>query len=606
MVDPSENETSPVAVSKTLATKVEVRSKNTGDVENAESKPNAKDRKEVLVKEARSLVSRFLEAIDKDKLETQTHDGSLAYSKNPLKAFATSEAVSVYKFRNSGGLRSIVVALRKHHSSSEVVEYGCRALQALTLHESSTAKELVKVGAIENIVDVVNAQANNGTDDACVSALKTLRNLTQSEENRASIFEVGGAEAIIKMMTENSDKARTASHAALVLSNLAFGNPEIKEAIGKLGGLTEIARGMKEHQDFQAMQARGSLALRNLCFNSEENQKIAGENGAVEALLAAIESYMDDREVVHQSCVALTNLSNVNEANRTKIVASGGGATLVKLMKRYSESATATDDCISIIRNISVGSSDAQLEVGLSGGVACICKAMAKFPKDTKLIDKSCTAIRYLCFLPANRDKVRESNGIEAIVAGLKANMSTPNAVENALLAIGNATFESEENKAIIGRCGGITVIINAVEQHRLSPSIQEHGCRVLRNLADGFEFNRMLEAEAGGISTGVFAMMGYPDNASVQEQACAMLLNIALSQNNLAKMSQADVERLAEKALSLHPKNRGVQLQAGSLLDRLNGYDVGGAEPVDVSADDGNGGTGQRKGLRKFLSRRS
>lgn len=565
--------------------------------------PQKLKKKERLIQEAREMVSLLLEAIEKDMDSATKHDPSLAFSKNPLKAFASSDSITVEKFRNSGGLRSIVIAIRKHCRSSDVVDFGCRALGALTLNEGSTVKELVRVGAIDSTIIALSTQADDGTEDALVSCLKTLRNLTQTEEYRALIWNASGIEAVVKAMTKNGESPRTLSHGALVLSNLAFGNPQIKEAVGKLGGIAAISKGMKDHREFQAMQARGSLALRNLCYQSDENQRTAGECGAAGALLAAIESYNDDREVVHQCCVALANLTNVSEANRLRIVEAGGGSILIKLMQTYGDSSTVNDDCISIIRNIAVGNSDAQLEIGLCGGVVCICHAMERFAKNDKITDKACTALRYLCFLGENRTKVRENRGIEAIVSALKSNISSPSAVENALLAIGNATFGSEESKAIVGRCGGVSAITSAVEQHRLSAAIQEHGCRVLRNLADGCEFNRRLEAENGGINTGVFAMMGYPDNASVQEQACAMLLNISFSAAYLERLQQADVERLAEKAINQHPKHRGVQLQAGSLLDRLNGYDICGTGEVATAATEPQSGSQTpRRGLRSLF----
>lgn len=559
--------------------------------------------KQSLVTEARKMVSLFLEAVETGKQPTKKHESSLGFSKNSLKAFASSESITVEIFRGSGGLRSIVIGVKKHCAESDVVEYGCGALGALTLYDTSTVIELVKVGAIDSIIMAIATQAEGGTDDALVSALKTLRNLTQTEENRTTIFKASGIEAVVKAMAANGDYPRTLSHGALVLSNLAFGNQIIKEAVGNLGGVAAIAKGMKDHRDFQAMQARGSLALRNLCYQSEDNQKVAGENDAAKTLLATIGAYNDDREVVHQSCVALANLSSRNEENRLRIVEAGGVSTLVKLMQTYTESSTVNDDCISIIRNIAVGSSEAQLEIGLSGGVACICAAMDKFQKSEKIADKACTALRYLCFLSENRDRIRELQGIEAIINALRRTNDSSVVLENALLAIGNATFGSEESKAIVGRCGGISAIITAIEQHRLNAGIQEHGCRVLRNLADGCELNRRLQAENGGVNTAVFAMMGYPDNASVQEQACAMLLNMSFSTANLERLEHADVHRLAEKAVNLHTKHRGVQLQAGTLLDRLNGYDVTGSGETRAAVTEHQApSNNHRRGLRNLF----
>lgn len=565
-----------------------------------DSKPKKKD---ALVAEARKMVALVLETVAEER-KANVGNSDAGFSKISLKAFATSEHVTVEKFEHSGGVKILVSAIRKNAYSSKVADYGCRALAAITLYQNSAIAEMIKGGAIDGFPTVLDAQAEQGTENACVSVLKTIRNLTQTAENRSQIWKAAGIEAIVKAMNKHMDSARVLSHSSLVLSNLAFGNAEIKEAVGALGGISAICEGMKKHKDSQAVQARGCLALRNLCFQSDENQRIAGENGGAAALLDAIELYKEDREVVHQSCVALMNLSNVSEENRARIVEAKGGEKLVKLMQTYKDSSTVNDDCISIIRNIAVGSSAAQLEIGVNGGVASICEGMVKFPKNEKMAGKACTALRYLCFLPENRVKVHDYQGIEAIIGTLKYHTSNVGVVENALLAIGNATFESEENKTVVGKCGGIVVIINAVEQHRMNVEIQEHGCRVLRNLADGLEFNRRLEAESGGIRTAVFAMMGFPENASVQEQASAMLLNMSLSASNKEKMEEADVARLAEKAVNAHSKHRGVQLQAGSLLDRMNGYEVGGISGTSENAvDAGEETEGNRKGIRGLFS---
>lgn len=569
-------------------------------------------KKDALIAEARAMVAGLLEAIDEDRNNTN-NDPNLAFSRNPLKAFSTSEAVSIEKFVSSGGLRSIVVATIKHCNSSDAVDFGCKSLSAFCLYNNGLLPDMVNFGAVDSVISAIKAQVNGKHETASVSALKMLRNLTQSSESREAIFQRGGLAGVVATMEARADDARCNSHAALVLSNLAFGNQEIKDAVGEHGGLAAISAAMRMHGDYQPMQARGSLALRNLCYNSEKNQQIAGETGAAEALLKAIQGYMSDREVAHQSCIALANMSNLNEENRAIIIEAGGASIIHKLLQKYRTSATVNDDCISIIRNICVGHEAAAVEIGNNGGVQDIIHAMQTFKSDSKMVEKGCAAIRYLCFAEENRKAMGANNGLETIVTALKENDTSESAVENALLAIGNATFNSSENKAVVGRSGGIQAIVKAVEGQRLNERIQEHGCRVLRNLADGFEFNRRVEVESGAINTAVFAMMGYPENASIQEQALAMLLNLAMSDSSLERLRAADVERLAEKALSNHGKNRGVVLQGGQLIDRLNGlnYDDpptprrgmsrGGSYRADGT--DANPDTGSaRRGFRGLL----
>lgn len=569
--------------------------------------PTNDEKKQALVLEARKSIALMLDALEKDQRAT-TPKESTNLARTSLKAFLASDAVTAEKFRTSGGIRLLALTIQKHSQSSDVVHHACSALAAFTLHDRSIVGDLVKAGCINSIISAIRAQAQRGNEDARVSALKVLRNLTQDEQNREQIYKSSGIQAICDMINNQDIGERALSHSALVLSNLTFANSQMKEEVGRLGGLAMIAKGMLKHPDHQAVQARGSLALRNLCFQSEYNQSIAAEAQVPKALLAAIDKYIDDREVVHQSCVALANISNISEQNREKIVKAGGSPTIVKLMQLYPDSQSATDDALSILRNIAVGSSAAQLEVGVKGGVACVCHALHKFGKNPKIADKACTALRYLCFLPDNRVRVRDCKGIEGLVNALNSNMSNVGIVENALLAIGNATFESEDNKSLVGKCGGIATIIEAVGRHRLAEPIQEHGCRVLRNLSDGFEYNRMIAAEKGAIKTGMFAMLGYPENPSVQEQAAAMLLNLTLSDENIDQMRDTDIERLAEKALKLHQKHRGVQLQAGSLLDRLHGHDIsssGGGDASDNSQDRISRGSSRRGFISRFLPAR-
>jgi Spinocerebellar ataxia type 10 protein domain len=555
-------------------------------------------KKDGLVSEARALVQHMVDVMDTDT--SAGPEQSPIFSRNCLKAFALSPDFTTEKFVNSGGLRSLAMAIKRYSNNSEVLDYGCKAFAALTLYDSHLNNEVAKSGGIDAIIYALNLQINHKHETATVSALKMLRNLTQSEENRRAICKQAGTEAIVKSMTSRLEDARCCSHAALVLSNLAFGNQEAKESVGSLGGISAISKAMKLHGDVKMMQARGALALRNLCYNSEKNQAIAGENNGTEVLLAAIENFLDDREVAHQSCVALANMSSINPENRGRIVKSRGVKTILKLMNKYPESTTVLDDGVTILRNVSAGSDLAQAEIGREGGIAIIVQGMRKNQSDSRIVGKATAALRYLCFLDENRRRVAASGGIEAITEALKSSKFSAVAVENSLLAIGNSTFESPQNKAIVGRCGGIQAIVQALSEHLGNETIQEHGCRVLRNLADGFEFNRRLEIEYGAVNTGVFALMGYPESAAVQEQGLAMLLNLSMSETSLEKLRAADVPRLAEKALNMHANHRGVALKGGRLLERVGGPDESASPKVASRSE-----SGTKFGIRPFARKK-
>lgn len=527
----------------------------------------------VLVSEVRTMIAGLLEAIDKDNTPRDTsHDGQQVYSRNTLKAFSGSTSVSLEKFIGSGGLRSVIVATSKHANSGDAVDFGCRSLTGISILCPTSIHDMVHAGVIEAITSALQKQCHEDHPSAANSALKLLRIFTQTEDHRRTILDLHGMEAIIEVMRSKPGDARGSSHAALVLSNLAFGSTSVKDEVGLRGGVAAISNAMRLHIKDQAMQARGALALRNLSYKSESNQAIAGENGSISALVNAIETYPEDRETIHQACTALVNLTNTNEANRTHLSEAGGVKAIAKIMRLYPKSATVSDDCISILRNISVGNEIAQTQIGQGNCIGDVIQAMVMFRKDEKLVEKACAAIRYACFVKENRETVGDGNGIQAIVDVIKIHSKNASIVENAFLALGNATFELLKNKTAVGTCGGIEIVKAAIEDHRHNENIQIHGCRLLRNLADNHSRNQSLLVENEAINTAVFALIGFPDSAAVQEQALAFLLNLAMNEDNLQKLRGSEAERLAEKAIQLHAKHRGVLLQGGQLIDKLNG----------------------------------
>lgn len=563
-------------------------------------KDDIKNKKTVLVTELRQTIADLVQAMEHAPELAVPHENSPVFSKTPLKAFSSSGAVPYEAFKNSGGIRCIVLAVRKHYMSSAVLDYGSQALTTIAILDTESIRDMMMAGVVESVLLVLKSTEELG-DDPKISALKLLRTLTQVEENRTQIWEADGIKMITEIMRQSEGEGRTLSHAALLLSNLAFGNKDIKTAVGQSGGIAAIAKAMNDHSKLATVQARGSLALRNLCFASEENQTAAGRYGAIEALISALQLHKEDREIVHQSCVALANLSNNNTENRNRIVAVGGASILIELMQRYKESTTVHDDCLAMVRNIAVENGQGQEQIGENGGVALIIQALDRFKRDDKLCEKGCAALRYLCFLPRNSERVSAERGMDIIVKILKIHKGNAAVVEHALLAIGNATFENDANKEAVGKSDGMLAIVQAIEQNRLNAVVQEHGCRVMRNLVAGMKDNAARAVDAGAITAGVLAMIGYADSASIQEQACAMMLNLTEYSGVREKLGQADVMRLAEKAISNHAKHRGVQLQAGILIDRLNGYEILTPKPGNQQEDDSSATVHNRRSSRRM-----
>lgn len=520
---------------------------------------------------------------------------------NTLRVFVGTPSVTLEKFRSQGGVKAVLAPLRAHAGSAAVTDAACRVLLALTIHDASTADEILAADGVATVLAALAelvasagvpsqpplaASASTSSTAAtgvaaCTSAVKALRNLTQTADHRGAIVAGGGIEGVVAAMGAHSSDARLCSHGCLVLSNLAFGSADAKDRVGGAGGLDAIAAAMLGHPDFQPVSARGSLALRNLLYKADANQDRAGADGSrvIEALVGAIVTHgARDREVAHQSCVALCNLSNVKEANRAPILAAGGVRAALTLLAAYPESATVADDAVSILRNVAAAGETAPLEVGRCGGVEAVVRAMKAHPGHGAILEKGVAALRYLCFLPENRDIVAASGGVDLLVGALAAPLSGPKAVESAFLALGNAIFGHPRNQERAGMLRSVAAVLGVANKHQAVAGVQEHACRVLRALCEGSDANTAQAVFGGAVSTALGAIVAFPADASIAEQATALLLSVGLDPSRRQPLVDADAARIVGRAMDAHAKHRGVQLQGAQLRGLLAGQPI---EPI-------------------------
>ncbi|GAB0494362.1 hypothetical protein MMPV_005654 [Pyropia vietnamensis] len=541
-------------------------------------------------------MARLAESGGGSSSKRSLHVSSTVRLTNTLRVFVSTPAVTLDKFRSQGGVKAVLAPLRAHTGSAAVTDAACRVLLGLTIYDASTAEEIVSGDGVATVLAALEALvASAGVASppmpltptattnvaGCASAIKALRNLTQTADHRGAIIEAGGIEGVVAAMATHHADARLCSHGCLVLSNLAFGVADTKDRVGGSGGLDAIATAMLEHPDCQPVAARGSLALRNLLFKSNANQDRAGASGSrvIEALVSVIFTHGSrDREVAHQSCVALCNLSNVKEANRAPILAAGGVRAVLTLLSTYPESATVADDAVGILRNVAAAGETAPLEVGQCGGVEAVVRAMKAHPCHGAILEKGIAALRYLCFLPENRDRVGTAGGVDLLVGALSAPLSSPKAVESAFLALGNAIFGHTRNQERAGMLRSVSAVLAAANKHGAAPGVQEHACRVLRALCEGNDATTTQAVCGGAVSTALSAIVAFPADASIAEQATALLLCIGLEPSRRQALVDADTAQIVGRAMETHVKHRGVQLQGGQLRGLLAGQSI---EPI-------------------------
>lgn len=468
-------------------------------------------------------------------------------------------------------LREVYRAMKDFEEDRGLQERACVVLGKIAREMPSTQLTIAETGGVKHILEAI--ERHKECDTVQDQGIFALLSLTGDSAARGHIVEQRGAECISWAMTEFQDARTILTNGSTTLCNLAFDSEEGKTRIGKVGGIDAIVNAMNRHQDDADLQTRCCLALRNLTCGLRANQWIAGRACAMESIDRCMKKFPKDANVQYQGCAALANLCSNEPENRDRATGIGVIATCMRAMECNMDHISLIEHGLAVLRNICLGNSENQMRIGAADGLKLILHALKQHRSNEKILVKGCSALRFLFFSRLNREAMFDIGGLEPLIRVIRDGEKTRAVAEGAILALGNAVFDHEEGKRLVGRCGGIAAVVDVMSKHLDAEAIQEYGCRALRNLADSDELNTRLLGDSGAVDTAIFAMMGYPKNGGIQEHSCAMLFNMAFSEHNIRIMLEVEVARVVEHATEFHLQSTAIQCQANALLQRLRPF---------------------------------
>eukprot|EP00038_Savillea_parva_P019814 m.29034 g.29034 ORF g.29034 m.29034 type:complete len:908 (+) comp4566_c0_seq1:234-2957(+) len=276
----------------------------------------------------------------------------------------------------------------------------------------------------------------------------------------------------------------------------------------------------------------------------------------------------------------LDALMNERSSRRKDSTAStsGGGASASGGMERTSSSSSSRDrgdrDKASGVDKMPPEDAQSRIEHVIT--------RMTSSLRNARIQEEGARILANLAGTAIGRSHIAKMNGIDALIAAMRAHTKVKPVQECAVAALSNLSASHSENQTKIAERGGIEVLISAMTEHRTKPLVQQYGATALRNLTLHNAENKKAIARLKGIDALISAMEAHPHHASVQQYAADAIQNIALhNAENKVTIQQRGGIKVLIQAMQQHPSEARVQQYICFALANLSANNPRNAELI-------------------------
>ena len=291
--------------------------------------------------------------------------------------------------------------------------------------------------------------------------------------------------------------------------------------------------------------------------------------GAAEALSRAIAlSGRTNNDTVDDAAVAAGHELRKEQDQLTRIRAE----TQVWAAKAVAELAGGhanEDRCTTLVR---------------AGALRALFAAMNRRPTARPLHRAGCLTLGSVaaCFNTKDLQILGRNGGAQAVVFALGACSGDKSVAWAGLLAVAKLSVSSG-NRRLLGEVGACSLISKVLLEFSDDDAIAEEGCRAVAGLATLSGFNRTALGRSGAADATTAALLKHPAKAATQRwglSAAASLIADTDPSGNTARITDAGILKLAERALTRFPQNPSVQVEGLRTLAK-----VASSGDVDVDA---------------------
>lgn len=471
--------------------------------------------------------------------------------------------------------------MREH--SDDVRVQKCAVMALASLGEKKGIRLPLVAGArLEELLDMWTRLGRN--EGLVRDVLALLRTVSVDETCRNLMYKSEVIRLLVQCMSLFRDRSSMQSNCMSVLANLTYDSRDSKLLICECGGVSVVFECMRR---FRApadakLQAKGCALLRNLCIDFRPGEElVVGEDG-IPFLLNVFRRYRLNTHVSEQSLSVLRNLAS---SSNCYFGNSAAHSPLLDEIKEYIIFSKGSRERYCRLHEISISllntfaSEDPVLQtaIGKSGVLlavvdltqAHLVKGKGSANTGTSSIpERAATFFRRVAFVAENRVIVGGSgNGVAVLVGLIRSLRASAILAEQALLALGNTLFDSDEGKAKVIEHNGICEVLSVMRSHPHISGLQDACCLSLRAVCEGSRMNSVETVKLGGVEACMNVMRTFNENVVLQEHGLATLIVLLQNSDECIQKYRRGIQEIAHSATQYFPHSPALKAQR-HLLD--------------------------------------
>lgn len=429
----------------------------------------------------------------------------------------------------------------------------------------------------------------SSTTQHVAMCIRTVRSMLEGRVNTA--VNAGAVRALVSALSVHLACTAIVENACRLLACLALESDVARRQIADERGVQRLCTVIEKYFGYYAAVTEAAVcALGASCeAQFKRNQQCLENVRGIEWILTSMRRWHDMRSFQNAALLCIARVASEHERNQKLFASFGTLHEVVSVMTYYSEDAAVQLNAIQCIISLATDNTENQTALGSEGAISVIVIATRNYAFNADIIAAGGRAIRTLCMVPENRERLAAASGVDSFVEALIQNAHRKGDVNkdchkcsicDVLLGLGNAVLGNATNRAAVCRIESLQAVIVVLQTYKGDEEVTEYAMRLLRNVTyknfDDFgrrnksvqaksEKSRMfgrkkrpkivlLERIVIAASAALCAHLGHP---AIVEDACAVLYNVcALGRERLIRRLCSDVHVVLQKAVETHSTN--------------------------------------------------
>lgn len=382
----------------------------------------------------------------------------------------------------SGVIGATVACMKRVVASADVAEFGCMVLSVICFY---TASARVPIAIADGIKTVLLAMRRHdgvaAVQEEGASALVSIALL-----DRANLDVIGsaGVQTVVAAMRRHADVARVQAECALALCVSTSLHIHNTNAMLAGGGVDAVVAAMRRHRgtDDDDVHENGCSAISSFTLTPANHKAVAGK-GCIDAVVSAMRLYGSSVAVQCGGSAVLDRLGQ-NPTLAERIVSAGGAEVLVTALRRHPHDEVLCETAIPALSFLlGFTHSSCQVAATRAGGVEVVLAAMRHWTHSVIVQKHGCNALVGISVgNAANRAAIAAAGGIETVVAAMRNHVKVTMVVDKACAVMATLAASSVERQAAIVRAGFVDLLVAAL--CRRDAGVQTFGPRLLDMLS--------------------------------------------------------------------------------------------------------------------------